>query len=167
MQVILLERLGNLGQMGQLVNVKEGYARNFLLPKKKALRATKVNIELFEKQKSQLEANNLQKKKDAEYVSEKMQGLSVTIIRQASEIGQLYGAIRNKDIADEVVKAGFSVDKSQVVIKEKIKTTGEHEVEVLLHPEVSVKVNVLIAQSMEEALAKSKTKESADSTSKQ
>ena len=134
------------------------------MPKKKAPCSNKANIEIFEKQKSQLEANNLQKKKDAEYVSGKMQGLGVTIIRQASEIGQLYGAVRGKDIADEIVKAGFDVDKSQVVIKEKIKTTGEHKVEVLLHPEVSVEVKLLIAQSMEEALAKTQSKETVEQT---
>jgi large subunit ribosomal protein L9 len=152
MQVILLQRIEKLGQMGQMVDVKSGYARNFLLPQKKALRATNDNIAFFEKQKSVLEATNLEKKKEAEHAASKMNDVSVILIRQASETGVLYGSIRNKDIADALATAGYKINRSQVNILEPIKILGIHTVQVALHPEVSVNVSVNVALSQEEAL---------------
>jgi large subunit ribosomal protein L9 len=151
MQVILLERVEKLGQMGQMVDVKTGYARNFLLPKKKAMRATKENIVYFEKQKAILEANNLARRKDAEYVAEQMKDVSVILIRQASETGILYGSIRGRDVGESLVQAGYKIDKNQVLLINPIKELGLHRVRVCLHPEVSVDVTVNIAQSEEEA----------------
>jgi large subunit ribosomal protein L9 len=153
MQVILLERVEKLGQMGQMVDVKPGFARNFLLPKKKALRATKDNISYFEKQKATLEAGNLARRKDAEYVSEQMKNVSVTLIRQASETGILYGSVRGRDVGEELVKLGYKINRSQVQLISPIKDLGIHRVRVNLHPEVSVDVNVNVAQSQEEAKA--------------
>jgi large subunit ribosomal protein L9 len=163
MQVILLERIEKLGQMGQAVSVKPGYARNYLLPKKKALRATKDNISYFETQKSQLEATNLKRKGEAEQVAKKMDNVMVTLIRQASEIGQLYGSVRGKDISDALDAAGYTLDKGQVKLQEPIKTLGIHAARVVLHPEVSIIVRVNIAQSEEEAVVQSEaiTKEAA------
>lgn len=158
MQVILLERVEKLGQIGQIVTVKPGYARNFLLSKKKALRANKDNIAYFEKQKAQIEANNLKQRQEAEYVANNMQDLTVTIIRQASEVGHLYGSIRDKDISESVSQAGFSVNKNQVNIIQAVKTLGLHTVQIKLHPEVSVNVQVMVAQSLEEAAAQLKAK---------
>lgn len=151
MQVILLERVEKLGQMGQTVEVKAGYARNFLLPKKKALRATKENIAYFEKQKAHLEAANLKRRSEAEYVAEKMNNAMVTLIRQASEVGQLYGSIRGRDIEDALKEAGYNLHKGQVEITAPIKTLGIHTAHVVLHPEVKVVVQINIAKSEEEA----------------
>ena len=150
-QVILLERVEKLGQMGQVVDVKPGYARNFLLPQKKALRATKDNLAYFETQRSQLEAQNLARKSDAEQVAKKLDGLSVMVIRQAGESGQLYGSVTARDISDGIIAAGFTVGRSQVVLERAIKTLGLHKQRVVLHPEVSVTVTVNVAQSAEEA----------------
>ena len=150
-QVILLERVEKLGQMGQVVDVRPGYARNFLLPQKKALRATKDNLAYFEKQRSQLEAQNLARKSEAEQVATKLDGLSVVVIRQAGESGQLYGSVTGRDIADAVTAAGFTVGRSQIVLERAIKTLGLHKQRVVLHPEVSVSVTVNVAQSAEEA----------------
>ncbi|HCU06395.1 MAG TPA: 50S ribosomal protein L9 [Holosporales bacterium] len=152
MQVILLQRIEKLGQMGQMVDVKSGYARNFLLPQKKALRATNDNIAFFEKQKSVLEASNLEKKKDAEHAASKMNDVSVILIRQASETGVLYGSIRSKDIADALAISGYKINRAQVNILVPIKNLGIHTVQVALHPEVSVNVSVNVALSQEEAL---------------
>ncbi len=154
MQVILLERIEKLGQMGQLVTVKPGYARNFLLPKKKALRATKDNLAYFEKQKAQLEANNLKRREEAEYVAQKMDGTVISLVRQASEMGHLYGSIRSNDVSESLTKAGFNINRSQVEILTPIKILGAHTVKIVLHPEVSVDVGVLVAQSEEEAAVK-------------
>lgn len=156
MQVILLERIEKLGQMGQVVTVKPGYARNFLLPKKKAIRATKDNMSYFESQKAQLEANNLKRKEEAQYVAEKIQGAHIAIVRQASEMGQLYGSVRTNDIASGLVDLGFKVTKSQIELIVPIKTIGEHIAHVVLHPEVIVNVNVVVAKSEEEAAIKIK-----------
>jgi large subunit ribosomal protein L9 len=153
MQVILLERVEKLGQMGQVVTVKPGYARNFLLPKKKAMRATKGNLAYFDQQKAQLEAANLKRKEDASYVSQKMENVCVTLIRQASETGLLYGSVRSSDISKCLVEEGFTVTRSQVELTTPIKTIGRHQAKVTLHPEVFVMVNVVVAQSEEEALA--------------
>jgi large subunit ribosomal protein L9 len=150
-QVILLERVEKIGQMGQVVDVKPGYARNFLLPQKKALRATKDNLAYFETQRSQLEAQNLARKSDAEQVAKKLDGLSVMVIRQAGESGQLYGSVTARDISDGITAAGFTVGRSQVVLERAIKTLGLHKQRVVLHPEVSVTVTVNVAQSAEEA----------------
>ncbi len=150
-ELILLERVENLGQMGQVVKVRPGYARNFLLPQKKALRATKDNLAYFDKQRAQLEAQNLERKGEAEQVSTKLDGLHVVIIRQAGESGQLYGSVSARDIADAVTSAGFTVGRSQIVLDRPIKSLGLHKTRVVLHPEVSVTVTANIAQSPEEA----------------
>lgn len=149
--VILLERVENLGQMGQVVKVRPGYARNFLLPQKKALRATKDNLAYFEKQRTQLEAANLTRKKDAEEVAQKLDGLTVVVIRQAGESGQLYGSVSARDISDAVTAAGFTVARGQIVLDKAIKTLGLYKQRVVLHPEVSVQITVNVAQSAEEA----------------
>jgi large subunit ribosomal protein L9 len=149
--VVLLERIEKLGQMGQVVNVKPGYARNYLLPKKKALRATKDNLVYFEKQRAQLEVQNLKRRSEAEEVSTKLDGLQVVVVRQAGESGQLYGSVSARDISDAVTEAGFTIERQQVVLDQTIKTLGLHQVRVVLHPEVSVKVTANVAQSREEA----------------
>jgi large subunit ribosomal protein L9 len=149
--LILLERIEKLGQMGQIVKVKPGYARNYLLPQKKAMRATKDNLAYFETQRAQLEANNLHKKSEAGEVAEKLEGLTVVLIRQAGESGQLYGSVAARDISDAVTKAGFTVDKQQIVLGRPIKTLGLHQLRVMLHPEVGSTVTVNVAQSEEGA----------------
>ncbi len=150
-QVILLERIENLGQMGDVVKVKQGYARNFLLPQKKALRATKDNVSYFESRRAQLEADNLTRKSEAEAVAGKMDKARIIIVRQAGESGQLYGSVSARDIADGLTATGFTVEKRQVVIDRPIKMIGIHTVRVVLHPEVSVGVLVNVGQSEEEA----------------
>ena len=149
--VVLLERVENLGQMGQVVKVRPGYARNYLLPQKKALRATKDNLAYFEKQRAQLEVQNLKRKGEAEEVAKKIEGLTVVLVRQAGESGQLYGSVSSRDIADAVTAAGFTVGKSQIVLDKTLKTLGMHKLRVVLHPEVSVTVTANVAQSEDEA----------------
>lgn len=151
MQVILLERVEKLGQMGDEVVVKDGFARNFLLPKKKALRATAANRARFEAQRAHLEAENLQRKTEAEGVAAKMTDLKVVMIRSAGESGQLYGSVTSRDIAEAVGEAGVSITRGQVVLNRAIKTLGLHDVTIRLHPEVTVDVAVNIARSAEEA----------------
>lgn len=151
MQVILLERVGRLGQMGDVVNVKDGYARNFLLPKGKALRATKENMEEFQKRRVQLEARNLELKKEAEEIAARLDGQQFTTIRQAGDTGQLYGSVSTRDIAEIVREGGFTIDRTQVILERSIKTLGLHEVKVQLHPEVIVKITLNVARSAEEA----------------
>jgi large subunit ribosomal protein L9 len=151
MQVILLERVESLGQMGDVVNVKPGYARNFLLPRQKALRATQDNIVYFENQKKTIEAESLKKKGEAEKVAKKMDGIKVAIIRQASEAGQLYGSVTARDIADAVAEKGFKVTRAQVTMDRNYKLLGLYPVKVYLHPEVPVEVTINIARSKEEA----------------
>ncbi len=151
MEVILLERIEKLGQMGDVVKVKPGYARNFLLPHRKALRATKENLAQFESQRVQLETANLKRRQDAEAVSGKMEGLSVVILRQAGESGQLYGSVTPRDIAQAITAAGFTVERRQVLLDQPIKTRGIHRLRVALHPEVAVAVSLNVAQSAEEA----------------
>lgn len=151
MEIILLERVENLGQMGDLVTVKPGYARNFLLPKGKAIRATRENREKFDSDRAQLEADNLAKKSEAEKVAEKMEGLSVTLIRAASEMGQLYGSASSRDIAIAATDAGFTISKTQVDMNTAVKTLGIFPVRVILHPEVAVEIKVNIARSEDEA----------------
>ena len=151
MQVILLERVPNLGQMGDVVRVKDGYARNFLLPRHKALRATKANIAEFETQRAQLEARNLTAKNEAAAVAQKLDGQSFIIIRQAGEMGQLYGSVAARDISEAITEGGFSVNRNQVILNIPIKTIGLHSVPVHLHPEVDVKITINVARSREEA----------------
>jgi len=149
--LILLERVEKLGQMGQLVKVKPGFARNYLLPQKKALRATKENLAYFEGQRTQLEANNLQRKSEATEVGATIEGLSVVIVRQAGESGQLYGSVSARDLAEAVTEAGFRIEKSQIVLERPIKSLGMHSVRIVLHPEVSMMITANVAQSVEEA----------------
>jgi large subunit ribosomal protein L9 len=151
MQVILLERVAKLGQMGETVNVREGYARNFLLPRGKALRATKTNKEHFETQRAQLEARNLERRSDAEKVGESLGGKSFTVIRQAGDTGVLYGSVSPRDLAEVVSAEGFTVSREQFVLHNPIKTIGLHNVPVSLHPEVEVQVSINVARSPEEA----------------
>ncbi|CAM5766245.1 50S ribosomal protein L9 [Labrys miyagiensis] len=151
MEVILLERVSKLGQMGETVKVKDGYARNFLLPNNKALRATKANKERFEKERVQLEARNLELKKEAETVATKLDGQTFTLIRQAGETGQLYGSVSARDLAEAATAGGFTVSRSQFVLNTPIKTIGLHKVFIHLHPEVEVAISANIARSPEEA----------------
>jgi len=151
MQVILLERVEKLGQMGDEVKVKDGFARNFLLPKKKALRANKTNREYFASQKAQLEARNLEQKKEAEAVGKKLDGKTFTLIRQAGDRGQLYGSVSPRDISDVITAGGISVARTQVPLDQAIKTIGLFKVGVRLHPEVRVNVTVNVARSEDEA----------------
>jgi large subunit ribosomal protein L9 len=151
LDVILLERVENLGQMGQVVKVRPGFARNFLLPQKKAMRATKENLTYFEKQRAQLEAQNLTRKSEAEQVAATLNGLKVVLIRQAGESGQLYGSVSARDLSDAVTAAGFTIGRGQIVLEKPIKTLGLFPLKVVLHPEVSVQVTANIAQSAEEA----------------
>lgn len=157
MQVILLERIEKLGLMGEVVTVKPGYARNFLLPQKKALRATADNLSYFEREKSQLEAANLDRRDEAEKVGSKMAGLFIVIIRSAGDSGQLYGSVNSRDIAEGVTEAGFTVARAQVLMDHPIKTLGVHTQRVRLHPEVIVEVTVNVAQSEDEAAAQERT----------
>ena len=156
MDVILLERIERLGQIGDVVKVKPGYARNFLLPTKKALRATEENKKRFEAQRAQIEANNLQRREEAEKIKGKVDGLKVVVIRQASETGILFGSVSSRDIAEGVTKAGFTVERRQVILDKPIKTLGLHDVRVALHPEVMVKVIANVAKSEDEAVAQEK-----------
>ncbi|MEX0759509.1 MAG: 50S ribosomal protein L9 [Tistlia sp.] len=150
-EVILLERIENLGQMGDVVKVRPGFARNFLLPQQKALRANKANRELFEQQRTQLEAENLTRRAEAEKVAGKVDDLQVSVIRQAGDNGQLYGSVTARDIADAVTVEGATIERNQVVLDRPIKLLGLHPVRVRLHPEVSVTVTVNVARSQAEA----------------
>ena len=157
MQVILLERVDKLGQMGDVVNVKPGFARNFLLPKGKALRATEENINHFDTQKAQMEAQNLERKSEALAVSTKMDGATVILVRQAGEAGQLYGSVNARDIAQALRDHGFNISRSQVRLDQPIKSLGLHNVSVTLHPEVSITVTVNVARSEDEAQTQAET----------
>jgi large subunit ribosomal protein L9 len=151
MQVILLQRIGRLGQMGDVVNVKDGFARNYLLPQKKALRATKDNLAQFESQRAQLEANNLELKKEAEAVAGKLEGKTFVAIRSAGDTGQLYGSVSTRDLSDVVTEGGFTIDRRQVILDKPIKSLGLHETKIALHPEVVVTVTINVARSQDEA----------------
>ncbi len=151
MQVILLERIGKLGQMGDVVTVKDGFARNFLLPQGKALRATKTNRERFERDRAQLEARNLKLKTEAQSVADKLNGQSFVIVRQAGDAGQLYGSVSTRDIATAVTEGGFSVERRQVVLDRPIKMLGLHELRIALHAEVAPRVTINVARSLDEA----------------
>ena len=151
MQVILLERVAKLGQMGDVVRVKDGFARNYLLPKGKALRATKENRSRFETMKTDLEARNLEQKGEAEKVAQKLDGQSFSVLRQAAEGGQLYGSVTPRDIAALVSENGFAVSRAQIALNAPIKTIGLHKVPVALHPEIEVTINVTVARNADEA----------------
>lgn len=151
MDVILLERVPKLGQMGDVVRVKNGFARNFLLPKGKALRATDANRARFEREKTQLEARNLEARKEAEAVGEKLAGQSFVIIRQAAEGGQLYGSVATRDVAETLAEGGFTIARSQVLLNRPIKLIGMHEVAISLHPEVEVAITLNVARTPDEA----------------
>ncbi|MBC2884593.1 50S ribosomal protein L9 [Ochrobactrum sp. CM-21-5] len=156
MDVILLERIGRLGQMGDTVKVKDGYARNFLLPQGKALRANEANKKKFEGQRAQLEAHNLERKNEAQAVADKLNGESFIVVRSAGETGQLYGSVSTRDISDIISAGGFTLHRNQVELNHPIKTIGLHEVEISLHPEVHVTVTVNVARSTEEAQRQAK-----------
>ncbi len=151
MEVILLERIAKLGQMGDVVTVKDGYARNYLLPQGKALRATPANRERFEKERAQLEARNLELKKEADAVAEKLEGQAFVVIRQAGDTGQLYGSVSTRDIAETISENGFSIARRQVLLDRSIKSLGLHEVRISLHPEVEVSVTINVARTEDEA----------------
>lgn len=151
MQIILLERVPKLGQMGDVVKVKDGYARNFLIPKGKALRATEQALAEFAQRRVELEARNLQRKQEAQQVAARVDGQSVTVLRQASETGQLYGSVNARDIAEAFGAAGIKLERQQIRLDQPIKTLGLHSVTVALHPEVEVTVTVNVARSQEEA----------------
>ncbi|MDT7949910.1 MAG: 50S ribosomal protein L9 [Acetobacteraceae bacterium] len=150
-ELILLQRIEKLGQMGDVVRVKPGYARNFLLPQKKALRANKANRAEFESQRAQLEAQNLRRREEAERLLERMEGLKVVVIRQAGESGSLYGSVSGRDIAEACTAAGLTTNRNQIVLENPIKTLGLTPVRLVLHPEVSLTVTVNVARSVEEA----------------
>lgn len=150
-ELILLQRVEKLGQMGEIVKVKPGYARNYLLPQSKAVRATKANRERFERERVQLEAQNLKRRDEAERVAERVHGLSVTLIRQASDAGALYGSVSSRDISDACTAAGLGIERAQVLLGHPIKSLGIAAVRVALHPEVVIDVKVNVARSPEEA----------------
>ncbi|MDG0982173.1 MAG: 50S ribosomal protein L9 [Tateyamaria sp.] len=151
MQVILLQRVAKLGQMGDVVDVKSGYARNFLLPQKKALSASKENVASFEAQKVHLEAQNLETRKEAEAMGGKLDGQKFVIIRQASDGGNLYGSVTPRDASEAAAESGFTIDRKQIVIRLPIKELGVHDIHVVLHPEVDVTIQLNVARSAEEA----------------
>jgi large subunit ribosomal protein L9 len=151
MEVILLERVAKLGQMGEVVRVKDGFARNFLLPQGKALRATKDNRAKFDGMKAQLEARNLEQKKDADVIAAKLNGKSFVVVRQASDVGQLFGSVSARDIAEIVTKEGFSVARNQIALQAPLKTIGLHTVPVALHPEVEITITINVARNADEA----------------
>ena len=151
MEVILLERIEKLGQMGDVVNVKTGFARNYLLPQNKALRKTKQNLSRFESERAQLEADNLTRKNEAENIAGKLENMNVTIIRAAGETGQLYGSVTSRDIAESVTRAGISINKNQVILNRALKVLGLEPIRISLHPEVSVEITANIARNKEEA----------------
>jgi len=158
MDVILLQRVAKLGQMGEIVSVKDGYARNFLLPQKKALRASDSNIKAFESQKAQLEAHNLETRQEAEVMAGKLDGETFVVIRQASDSGALYGSVSTRDAADAATEAGFTIDRRQVALDRPIKDLGLHSVTVTLHPEVSAQITLNVARSTDEAELQAKGK---------
>lgn len=151
MEVILLERIAKLGQMGEVVRVRDGYARNYLLPQKKALRATEANRQKFETDRGQLEARNLERKQEADAVSAKLAGQTFVIVRQAGETGHLYGSVSTRDLAEAMTAGGFTVARTQVALTQPIKSIGLHRVTVALHPEVEITITANVARSADEA----------------
>ena len=159
MNIILTERINNLGKLGEVVKVKDGYARNYLLPQGKAIRATKENLEIFEKERSHREAENIKNIKEAESLSEKVKGLSIVILRSASETGQLYGSVSNRDISRLVTDNGFNISYNQVILNKTIKELGVYFVGITLHPEVIIEIKLNVARTKEEAEIQEKTGE--------
>jgi len=159
MNIILTEKVNNLGKLGDTVKVKDGYARNFLLPQGKAIRATKENLDIFSKEKSKREAENQNNKDDAEKLSENIKNISVVILRPASETGQLYGSVSTRDIANEVLEKGFSITHKQVVLQKTVKELGLQKINISLHPEVLVEIKLNVARTIEEAQIQEKTGE--------
>ena len=151
MEVILLERIEKLGQMGDVVNVKPGYARNYLLPRKKALRASEASRAVFQEQRAQLEAENLKNRQEAEGIATEVNGRTIIIVRQASDSDQLYGSVTTRDIANGITESGVTIDRRQVILPNPIKTVGMHSVRIDLHPEVTTEIVANIARSEEEA----------------
>ncbi|MEG9861417.1 MAG: 50S ribosomal protein L9 [Parvularculales bacterium] len=151
MQIILLERIEKLGQMGNMVTVKNGYARNFLLPRGKALRATKENLTRFEQERIQMEAQNLERRTEAESIAQKLEGQQFIVMRQAGETGQLYGSVTTRDLVETLTQNGFTVIRDQVNLIQPIKSLGLHEVLVRLHPEVRIRIRINVARNEEEA----------------
>ena len=151
MEIILLERIEKLGQIGDVVNVKPGFARNYLLPQKKAMRANKENLAFFESERARIEADNLDRRGEAEAVAAKLEGFSITVIRQAGDSGQLYGSVNARDITAGVEESGVSIDRRQIRLEQVIKSLGLHNVKVQLHPEVAVAITVNVARSTDEA----------------
>ncbi|MFO1185024.1 MAG: 50S ribosomal protein L9 [Bauldia sp.] len=151
MEVILLERIAKLGQMGEVVRVRDGYARNYLLPQKKALRATDANRQRFEADRGQLEARNLERKREADAIAAKLGGQTFVVVRSAGETGHLYGSVSTRDLADAMTEGGFTVSRTQVALSQPIKTIGLHQVTVALHPEVEVTITANVARSPDEA----------------
>jgi len=162
MDVVLLERVAKLGQMGDVVSVKNGYARNFLMPQGKALRATKANLASFENQRAQLEAHNLETKTESEALAAKLDGQQFVVIRSASDAGSLYGSVSNRDAADVATEGGFTIDRKQIVLEKPIKELGLHNMTVVLHPEVSATIIINVARSVEEAELQATGKSIAD-----
>ena len=155
MEVILLERIEKLGKLGDVVKVKAGFARNYLLPQKKALRANKENLSIYEKEKEKYEVLNKEKLSEAEKIAKTMENISINIIKQASDSGQLYGSVSTRDIADELKIQGHEIEKRQVILKSVIKNIGHHEVRVVIHPEFIINISVNIARTLEELTMKS------------
>lgn len=162
MQVVLLERVPNLGQMGEVVTVKAGYGRNYLLPQAKALRATKANMARFERERAQLEARNLEKKQEAEAVAKKLDGQVFVLIRQASEGGSLYGSVTARDVSEAATGNGFSLGRNQIVLDRPVKELGMHPIRVVLHPEVEATITANVARSRDEADLQAQGKTIAD-----
>lgn len=157
MDIILLERIERLGQIGDVVSVRPGYARNYLLPKQKALRATKENLAAFEQRRAQIEADNIKRRDEAEAVAKKLEGFGIVVIRQAGESGQLYGSVNARDIVSGVTEGGVTIERHQVALDQVIKTLGIHKVALQLHPEVKVNIIVNVARSQEEAERQAET----------
>ena len=155
MEVILLERIEKVGKLGDVVKVKDGFARNYLLPQNKALRANKENLSVYEKEKEKYEKLNKDKLVAAEKIAKNMDDVSINIVKQASDSGQLYGSVSTRDIADELNKEGYKIEKKQIVLKSVIKTVGEHEVRIVIHPEHIINIMVNIGRTLEELTIKS------------
>jgi len=159
MNIILTEKINNLGKLGDTVNVKDGYARNFLLPQGKAIRATKENLEMFSKEKSKREAENQSNKDEAEKLSESIKDISIVILRPASETGQLYGSVSTRDITKKLLEKGFSITHKQIILEKPVKELGLQKINISLHPEVLIKITLNVARTIEEAQIQEKTGE--------
>ena len=159
MNIILTEKINNLGKLGDTVDVKDGYARNFLLPQGKAIRATKENLEIFSREKSKREAENQSNKDEAEKLSESIKDISIVILRPASETGQLYGSVSTRDITKKLLEKGFSITHKQIILEKPVKELGLQKINISLHPEVLIKITLNVARTIEEAQIQEKTGE--------